>query len=83
MEKNVVYLLVEDDDSCDVVYRIFKTVEAATAAFKKTLTEYCEDNSLTDADFEALNITFDRCVESGGFCDDGYYLVIFEREIEE
>ncbi len=82
-KKDRVYLLIEDDDSCDLACRVFKTTAGAEAAFTEILQKHFDDNGYGQTHVDDSQHTFAECVAAGYFVEDGYWLSIEEKSLEQ
>ena len=77
-----VYLLVEDDDNCDLSCRVFTTAADASAVFAETLRKYFNKKGYHPTYIDEGLHTFTECIEIGNFVEDGYWLTIREKAVE-
>lgn len=83
--KEVVYILVIDDDSSDIDLKVFKTEEDARKKFVELLDEYLDSIRETKdsvKDFEANDLSYDECVKELCFSDCWYTLTVQRRYYE-
>lgn len=82
-KKDRVYLLIEDDDSYDLACRVFKTDAGVKAAFAETLQKHFDDNEYGQTHVDDSQHTFAECLEKGIWGEDGYWLSIEEKSLEQ
>lgn len=82
-KKDRVYLLIEDDNNCDLSCRVFATVAGIEDAFAKTLQKHFDDNGYHSSHTDESQCTFAECVKRGSWVEDGYWLSIEEKSLEQ
>ena len=82
--EEAVYILVIDDDSCDIDLKVFKTEEGARKKFVELLDAYLDRIGETRnnvENFESHNSSYDECIKELYYDDNGYVLSVSEREV--
>ena len=83
--KETVYILVIDDDSCDIDLKVFKTEEGARKKFVELLDAYLDRIGETRnnvENFESHNSSYDECVEELCYSNCEYTLIMRRRYYE-
>lgn len=83
--EEAVYILVIDDDSCDIDLKVFKTEEGARKKFVELLDAYLDKIGETRnnvENFESHNSSYDECVKELYYSDCEYTLTIQRRYYE-
>lgn len=84
--KEAVYILVIDDDSCDIIdLKVFKTEEGARKKFVELLDAYLDsigESRDNVENFESHNSSYDECVKELYYSNCEYTLTIQRRYYE-
>lgn len=83
--EEAVYILVIDDDSCDIDSKVFKTEEGARKKFVELLDAYLDrirETRNNVENFESHNSSYDECVEELYFSNCWYTLTVQRKYYE-
>ena len=81
--KETVYILVIDDDSCDIDLKVFKTEEGARKKFVELLDAYLRENYRAKdsvQDIESRCLGYEKCIEELYFSSYEYTLTVKELD---